>query len=111
MQQHGRKYFTRRTLAIPTPPPFLGLGSKFSFFRTWSCCKSNKIEPRMQQHAHTYSVLTYTLDPLGGVKGQNIFFSERSHVAYQIRMKWRIGHHASTYSVHTHTHTLNLWVL
>ena len=30
----------------------------------------------MQQHASTYSVLTHTLDPWGGVKGQNNFFSE-----------------------------------
>ena len=27
----------------------------------------------MQQHASTYSVLTHTLDHLGGVKDQNIF--------------------------------------
>ena len=28
----------------------------------------------MQQHARTYSVLTHTLDPWGGVKDQTIFF-------------------------------------
>ena len=28
----------------------------------------------MQQRTCTYSALTYTLDPWGGVKGQNIFF-------------------------------------
>ena len=28
----------------------------------------------MQQHASTYSVLTGTLDPWGGVKGQTLFF-------------------------------------
>ena len=39
----------------------------------------------MQQHASTYSVLTHTLDPCGGVKGQNCF-SESSHVVYKI--KW-----------------------
>ena len=33
--------------------------------------------------ASTYPVLTYTLDPCGGVKGQNIF-SESSYDAYQI---------------------------
>ena len=38
----------------------------------------------MQQHASTYSVLTHILDPSGEVKGQNIFFSESSHVGYQI---------------------------
>ena len=39
----------------------------------------------MQQDASTYSILTHTIDPWGGVKGQNIFFSESSHVAYQIK--------------------------
>ena len=28
----------------------------------------------MQQHANTYSVLTHTLDPWGGIKGKNSFF-------------------------------------
>ena len=37
----------------------------------------------MQQHASTYSVLTHTLIPGVGSKGQNIF-PESSHVAYQI---------------------------
>ena len=31
-----------------------------------------------------YSVRTHTLNPTDGVKGQNIFFSVSSHVAYQI---------------------------
>ena len=35
--------------------------------------------------AHNYSVLTHTLDPWGWVKGQNIFSSESSHVASQIK--------------------------
>ena len=35
----------------------------------------------IEHHASTYSVLTHTLDPWGGVKCQNIF-SESSHVAY-----------------------------
>ena len=52
------------------------------------------MELRMQQHASTYSVLTYTLDPWGGVK--TFFFAESSHVAYQIRREWSIEHHAST---------------
>ena len=37
----------------------------------------------MQQYASIYSIPTRTLDPWGGVKGQ-IFFSESSHVVYQI---------------------------
>ena len=43
-----------------------------------------------KHHANTYSVLTHTLDPWGGVKGQN-FFSESSHVAYQIRKEWSLS--------------------
>ena len=102
MQQHGSKYLTRR----PPPPPDPGGGAKI--FRTWSYCISNLIESRIQHHASTYSVLTHTLDPWGRVKGQYIFFSESSHVAYQIRREWIIEHHAITYTVLTHTQ--NLWV-
>ena len=35
-------------------------------------------------HANLFYVLTHTLDPWGEVKCQIIFFSESSHVAYQI---------------------------
>ena len=57
----------------------------------------------MQQHASTYAVLTHTLDPWGGIKGQIIIFSESSRVVYQIRRERSIEHHASTYSVLTYT--------
>ena len=40
MQQHGRKYFTGRPLLPPDPEVGVKM-SKFHFFRTWSCCKSN----------------------------------------------------------------------
>ena len=33
-----------------TPPLTLGMGSKFNFFRTWSCCISNLMDSRMQQY-------------------------------------------------------------
>ena len=36
----------------------------------------------MQQHTSTHSVLTHTLGPWGGVK---IFFTGRSHGAYQTK--------------------------
>ena len=45
MQQHASKYFARR----PPSPTTLGDGvnrSKFSFYRTWSCCISNQMESR-----------------------------------------------------------------
>ena len=40
----------------------------------------------MQQYASNNFVLTDTLDPCGGVKrSKQFFFSENSHVAYQIK--------------------------
>ena len=39
-----------------------------------------------EHNTSTYSVLTHTLDLWGGVKCQNIFFAESSHVAYQINV-------------------------
>ena len=56
MHQNGSKYF-------------------YQIRREWS----------IEHHANTYSVLTHTLDPWGGVKGQNNFVSESSHVAYQFK--------------------------
>ena len=38
----------------------------------------------MQQHSSKLLVLTHTINALGGVKGQNTFSSDSSHVAYQI---------------------------
>ena len=41
MQQHGSKYFARRTRPH-CPDPGDGVNrSKFNLFRTWSCCISN----------------------------------------------------------------------
>ena len=43
-------------ILIP-PPPTIGVGvkrSKFNFLRTWSCCISNYMESRMQQHGSKY---------------------------------------------------------
>ena len=39
----------------------------------------------IEHNASTYFVLTHTLDPSNGVKGQNIIFSASSLVAYQIK--------------------------
>ena len=39
----------------------------------------------VEHHVNTYSVRTHTLNPCGAVKGQNIFFSESSPVANQIK--------------------------
>ena len=64
MQQHGNKYFARRT---------------------WSCCISNQMESQMQQHASTYSVSYTHPRPLGWCQRSKHFFSESSHIAYQIK--------------------------
>ena len=63
--------------------------------------KWNREGSNMQ--AHILSLHTPSTPTLGGVKDQNIFFSESSHVASQIRREWSIEHHASTHSVLTHT--------
>ena len=104
MKQHGSKYFACRH-----PRPW-GLGSKgqnltFSehghdAYQT----KRNRECSNMQ--AHPYSFLSHTIDLWVGSKVN--FFSESSHVAYPIGKEWSIEHHASTYSVLTHT--LNLRV-
>ena len=48
-EQHGSKYFAGRP--PPQPNPGDGVNSlKFNFFRTWSCCTSNKGNLEMQQH-------------------------------------------------------------
>ena len=39
----------------------------------------------MQQHRSKYFARGYTPDPGGGVKRSKHFFSESSHVAYQIK--------------------------
>ena len=77
--------------ADPTPDPGYGVNrSEFSFFRTWSCCISNYRESRMQQHGSKYFARRPLLHPppptleMGSV-GQNRTFSERDHVAYQIK--------------------------
>ena len=54
----------------------------------------------MEQHACTYSVLIHTIDPWGGVNGQNIL---RSHVAYQVKRNgpYRLCKHI----LYPYTHT------
>ena len=59
-------------------------------------------------HKHIFSPYTHPR-PLGcGQMHKNmlLLFSENSHVAYQIRKEWSIEHHASTYSIFTHTHSI-----
>ena len=65
------------------PTPTMEFGSKFNFFRAWSCCISNYRESRMKQHGSKYFAAypppppphTHTLE-----WGQNSTFSEHGHV-------------------------------
>ena len=96
MQQHGSRFFAR------TPLPIAAVGvkrSKLNFSRTWLWCISNYRESGMQQHDNKY----FTCRPppsltLGmGSIGQNYFFSEHGHVAYQIKGNHRMQQHGSKY--------------
>ena len=99
MKQHGGKYFT------PThPQPGGGVKrSKYFFLKVVMLhIKLKGMGHRawgIEHHPSTYSVYTHTLRPRGMVK---TFFSESSHVAYQIKL-CSVEHKASTYSVFTHT--------
>ena len=77
--------------ANPLPPkPGDGVNrSNFNFFRTWSCCISNKRISQMQQHCSKYfGRRPPPLPPstlwMGSV-GQTSTFSEHGHVAYRIK--------------------------
>ena len=61
----------------------MGPRQKLNFFRIWSCCISSLLPNT--QNSIKYFPLRHTLDPGDGSKGQIIYFSERSHVAYQIK--------------------------
>ena len=83
MQPHGSKYFARR----PLPDPGDGVnGSKFNFFRTWSCFISNlkgstKCNSMVANILPTEPSLTLGM----GSICQKSTFSEQFHVAYQIK--------------------------
>ena len=48
----------------PPPDPWDGVKrSKFNFYRTWSCCISNKRDSRMQQNGSKYFACRYPLPP------------------------------------------------
>ena len=61
------------------PPRPWGQKVKFNFFRTWSCCISNKRESLMQPHGSKYFAHTPPPTPIPltlgvGSKGKNSFF-------------------------------------
>ena len=56
-------------------PSTLGWGKMSKLFFLKAVMLHIKLkEWKIEHHASTYSKLTYTLDPWGGVKGQNILF-------------------------------------
>ena len=70
-----------------TDPRSLGRGHRSKHFFSESSHFAYQIrrEWNIEHHARINSVLTHTLDPWGGVKGQT-FFSESMHDAHQV--KW-----------------------
>ena len=80
MLHHGSKYSAHRS----NPPPHLtgSNGQNSTFFRTWSCCTTNKRAWSIQHYASTYSLLTHTLNLWVGLKGKKK--SECGHVSYQV---------------------------
>ena len=60
----------------------MGPRPKLNFFRIWSCCKADDVGSNMVANI----LPTYTPSTQGvGSRGQTIYFSENSHVAYQIK--------------------------
>ena len=66
------------------PPIDPAAGVKIQVFRTWSCCISNEMESRMQQHGSKYFGRADPPLTLGS-KGQNSTFSDHGHAVCQIR--------------------------
>ena len=61
----------------------MGPRSKLNFFRIWSCCtKADDAGSNMV--ANILPTVTPSTQGVGS-KGQTIYFSESSHVAYQIK--------------------------
>ena len=79
MQQYGSKYFACR----PPSPDRGGWGQKVKI-QLFQNMVMLHIKLKGMTNAATYKHIYTQHDPWGGVKGQNNFFSESSHVAYQI---------------------------
>ena len=81
----------------------MGPRLKLNFFRIWSCCISNKADNAGSNMVE--NILPTDTPSTQGVvsKGQTIYFSESSHVAYQIKDDDTGSTHASKYFAHRHT--------
>ena len=65
----------------------LGVGSKFNFFRTWSCCISYQIKWNHECSNMAANILVVpTPTPRPREWGQNSSFSEPGHVAYHLKL-------------------------
>ena len=58
---------------------------KIQFFRSWSCCKSNKGNDTCRNMVAQNLPTVPPPRPGVGSKGLNFIFSEYGHVAYQIK--------------------------
>ena len=81
----------------PPPSPKKSKRSKFNFFRTWSCCKSNLLESWNAAMQQTF----FPADPLPhpllkkGSQVKILLFSEHGHAAYQINQSHEMQQHGS----------------
>ena len=107
MQQHDSKYFAYR------PNPLRPLGRdrkvKIQLFQDMVMLhiKLNGIT-NAATCKHTFCPYTHSRS-LGWSQRSKYFFSESSHVLYQIKKEWSIEHHAIIYIYSVLTHTLDAW--
>ena len=69
------------------PPPTLKEGSKFNFFRIWSCCISNKRLSQMQLHCSKYFVGRPHPTPPTPTLGEGSKFIFQNTVTLHIKLK------------------------
>ena len=56
MKHFKRDFKSKAWVRAPWWPKGVGQRPKFNFLRIWSCCISNLLESRMQQHGSKYFV-------------------------------------------------------
>ena len=72
--------------------------SKFNFFRTWSCCISNKRTSRMQQHGSKYYACRPPPPPIPSIRMWLIVNFQLFHdMVYQIKGNHEMQQHSSKY--------------
>ena len=63
----------------------MGPRPNLNFYRIWSCCISNKADDAGSNMVANILPTDTPLTQGVGSKGQTLYFSESSHVAYQIK--------------------------